>query len=352
MTEDDHRQGAGDAARFVNPGWMTGERGGPAAGRMRLLQILRWRLGGTRKRWPRRIVDPPPAGDPRQEPAPGTVGVTFIGHSCFLIRLPGLTIITDPTFSERASPVSWAGPRRVRAPGRTLDALPPVDLVLLSHNHYDHLDLPSLRALHRLCAPLVITPLGNAALVRKAAALQVRELDWWQTTTLPAPAGAGIAAPGWASITAIPAQHFSARTPRDSGRALWAGFVVEAGGMRLLFAGDSGWGAHYERIRARIGAPDLAFLPIGAYDPRSLMRRVHMDPEEAVRAHRTLGAARSIGMHFATFQLTDEAIDAPQRRLAEQVRSQGLQADAFVTLAFGETRWFAGGGGTAPAGAG
>ncbi len=299
-------------------------------GRLPLLRLLRWRLGGTRARWPRRIANPPPMGDSWALPAPGTISVTFIGHSTFLIRLGHMTILTDPQFSERASPLAWAGPRRARAPGRPLDALPPVDLVLLSHNHYDHLDLPSLRAVHRHSAPRVIAPLGNDALVRKAAAFHVRTLDWWHH----APVGER------GRVTAVPARHFSARSLRDSGRALWAGFMIESQGMRVLFAGDSGAGAHWTRIRERLGAPDIALLPIGAYAPRALMRRVHMDPSEAVQAHRLLQARQSIGMHFGTFQLTDEAIDAPERGLAAARVAQDVADGAFVTLGFGETRRF------------
>ena len=319
-----------DGERFHNPAWLTPDEVPAGPLRLRLLSMLRWRLGGTRVPWPERVVDPAPAGDPWAEPGPGEVSVTFIGHASFLIRLPGLTILTDPVFGERASPVSWAGPKRARAPGRALADLPPADLLLLSHNHYDHLDLPSLRALHRGTGPRVITALGNAVHVRKAAAFDVEELDWWQDTAIEHPVAA--------RITAVPARHFSSRNLRDSGRSLWAGFMVQTGGIRLLFAGDSGDGAHWQRIRERLGPPDLALLPIGAYAPRSLMRRVHMNPEEAVRAHRTLGATRSIGMHFGTFQLTDEAIDAPERGLAEHRRRQGVAEDGFVTLGFGECR--------------
>ena len=337
-----------DGQRFHNPKWLTegktftdeerpADPQPPPPDRSRLLSILRWRLGGTRVAWPVGIVDPAPPGDPWEEPAAGEATVTFIGHSSFLIRLPGLTVLTDPVFSDRASPVSWAGPRRARRPGRMLQDLPPVDLVLLSHNHYDHLDLPSLRALHArsspgMVKPLVITPLGNAVHVRKAGAFEIRELDWWQETVITNPVPA--------TITAVPARHFSSRTPRDDGHSLWAGFMLQAAGIRLLFGGDSGDGQHWRRIRERLGAPDLAFLPIGAYAPRSLMRRVHMDPAEAVHAHTTLGAARSIGMHFGTFQLTDEAIDAPEQALDQEKHRQGVAEDRFVTLGFGECRRF------------
>ena len=325
------------AGGFHNPAWMTGadrqqegrqQEGPQQEGRFKLLRLLRWRLGGGRARWPRRVIDPPPAGDPWIPPPAGSVSVTFIGHSTFLIRLGSLTILTDPQFSERASPVAWAGPRRARAPGRPLDALPPVDLVLLSHNHYDHLDLPSLRAVHRHSAPRVVAPLGNEVHVRKAADFDVRALDWWQQ----APLGRE------ARVTAVPARHFSSRSLRDAGRGLWAGFMAETQGTRVLFAGDSGDGAHWTRIRERLGAPDVALLPIGAYAPRDLMRRVHMDPSEAVRAHRLLGAGQSIGMHFGTFQLTDEAICAPERAMRAARAEQGVPEGAFVSLGFGECR--------------
>ena len=340
MTDSDHRTGTAQDRRFRNPDWIAGESAPATQSRLNLLSLLRWRMRRSRAVWPERIVDPPPMGDPWAEPDPGALSVTFIGHSCFLIRLPGLAILTDPIFSQRASPLSWAGPKRARPPGREIAGLPPVDLLLVSHNHYDHLDLRSLRALHRHSAPQLATPLGNARLVRKAAPFDVRELDWWQSASLDRPIEA--------CITAVPARHFSARTLRDAGRALWAGFVIEAAGMRILFAGDSGWGEHWQRIRERFGPFDLALLPIGAYAPRNLMRRVHMDPAEAVRAHRTLGAERSVGMHFGTFQLTDEAIDEPERLLTEEMSLQGVGSDAFVTLAFGECRLFRANHGTVP----
>ena len=315
-----------DGERFHNPpaGDAPVARSGP-----RPLSILRWRLGGTRSRWPDRVVDPPPAGDPMAAPAAGTLSLTFIGHASFLIRLGGLAILTDPMFSERCSPVGWAGPRRARPPGRTLAQLPPIDLVLVSHNHYDHLDLPSLRAIVARDRPRIVTPLGNRALLALAGAAAVTELDWWQQATV-----------GDARVVATPARHFSARTPWDARRALWSGFMIEHPAGRVLFAGDSGDGPHWAAIADRLGHPDLALLPIGAYDPRRLMGAVHMDPEEAVGAHLALGARRSVGMHHGTFQLTDEPIDEPPARLAATLTRRGLDPGSFVTLGFGETRTF------------
>jgi L-ascorbate metabolism protein UlaG (beta-lactamase superfamily) len=304
------------------------EPAGPGRRRGGLIAMLRWRFMGERKPWPPQPPDPAPGGDPQALPPPGSVSLTFIGHSTFLLRWAGLTILTDPIFSERCSPLSWAGPKRARPPGRALAELPKVDLLLVSHNHYDHMDLQSLRALRRRDDPQVVTPLGNKVHLAKAGLDRVEELDWWQSTTLP----------GDIRVTATPARHFSARTLRDRGRSLWSGFMLEAGGQRLFFAGDSGAGQHWAEIGQRLGAPGLALIPIGAYEPRSIMAAVHVNPAEAVAAHQALGAARSIGMHFGTFQLTDEAIGAPPAALAEARAAAGLGDTAFVTLGFGETR--------------
>jgi L-ascorbate metabolism protein UlaG (beta-lactamase superfamily) len=297
----------------------------------RLVAIIRWQFGRERTRWPPQPPDPPPAGDPHALPPPGSVSVTFIGHSTFLIRLGGLTILTDPIFSARCSPVSWAGPKRARPPGRAFVTLPKVDLLLVSHNHYDHMDLPSLRSLRKRDDPAVVTPLGNAAHLAKAGLRRVQELDWWQAAKLA----------GSVRVTATPARHFASRTLGDRGRCLWSGFMVEAGPHRIFFAGDSGAGHHWAEIGQRLGAPDLALLPIGAYEPRSIMAPVHVNPAEAVAAHQALGARQSVGMHFGTFQLTDEAIDAPPLMLAAARAEAGLDAASFVTLGFGETRLFA-----------
>ena len=326
-----------DGETFFNPPGMApsgaaGPAAAPPANRRRggFFAMLRWQLSGDRQSWPPQPPDPPPPGDPKAPPSSGQASVTFIGHSTFLIRVAGTTILTDPVFSERCSPVSWAGPKRARAPGRAFAELPKIDLLLVSHNHYDHMDLPSLRAIRGRDNPQVVTPLGNAHHLAKAGLQNVDELDWWQAAT---PAE-GI------RVTATPARHFSARSLRDRNHSLWSGFMVEAGPHRIVFAGDSGAGRHWAEIGQRLGSPDLAFIPIGAYEPRSIMAPVHMNPSEAVAAHRALGSVRSVGMHFGTFQLTDEPIDAPPADLAAARAAAGIDDSAFVTLGFGETRVF------------
>ena len=303
---------------FYNPGPGVSPRG--------FGQVLRWRLESRRAAWPGHVANDTYPSPPASV-APGQVAVTFINHATFLLTLPGAVVLTDPIFSERCSPVQWAGPKRVRAPGIALSDLPRPDIVLLSHNHYDHMDLPSLRAIARQHAPQFVTTLGNAAALAAAGIEGATELDWWQAIEV-----------GGLRIVATPARHFSARSPFDRNRTLWAGFALLREDTRILFAGDSGAGPHWAEICARLGEPDVALLPIGAYEPRWFMAPVHMNPAEAVDAHISLGARHSVGMHFGTFQLTDEAIDEPERALAVSLREKGILESAFVTQGFGETR--------------
>ncbi len=259
---------------------------------------------------------------------PEPVVVTFVGHATFLIQVAAASILIDPMYSKRASPVTFAGPRRVRAQGVRFDDLPTISLVLLSHNHYDHCDLRTLRLLERRFQPPIVTPLGNGRLLRSAGIRQVEEIDWWETAS---------AAP--LPITLTPAQHFSARSMFDRNRALWGGFLIEAGGHRIFFAGDTGYGQHFREIAARMGPVDLALLPIGAYEPRWFMKDIHMNPAEAVQAHLDLAARQSIGMHFGTFQLTPEGIEEPVRELAKSLRDRGVPAERFRTVEVGESVW-------------
>lgn len=309
-----------DGGRFFNPHAPHGKS---------REDFKRWRRERQAAPWPERVVDPP--FPPPARVGAGRIAATFIGHSTFLLQVGGIAILTDPIWSERCSPVSFAGPRRARAPGQALAALPGVELLLVTHNHYDHMDLPTLRQVRARWAPPAVTGLGNARHLAKAGLRGAVELDWWQRVDV---AGA--------RVTYVPAQHFSARGLYDRNRSLWGGFVVEAGGAVVYFAGDTGYCPHFAEIGARFPRIDLALLPIGAYEPRWFMRQQHVNPAEAVRAHLDLRARRSIGMHFGTFQLTDEAIDAPVVALQAAREAAGVGEGAFGVLGFGETRVFAG----------
>jgi L-ascorbate metabolism protein UlaG (beta-lactamase superfamily) len=265
---------------------------------------------------------------PRRPPAldGSAAAVTAIGHSTFLIQTSAGHVLTDPMYSDRAGPFNMVGPRRVRGPAIRFEDLPPIAVVLLSHNHYDHCDLRTLTALASRFDPVVVTPIGNAALVRSTGIRRVEELDWWQNAA---------SAPFPVALT--PAQHFSARTPFDRNRALWGGFVLEPAGTRIYFAGDTAYASFFRDVPRRLGPIDLALLPIGAYEPRWFMRAVHMNPEEAVQAHLELGAPETIAMHYATFPMTSEGIDEPVRALDEACVRLGVSRERFRTIEFGES---------------
>ena len=315
-----------DGRRFFNP---TGIAAQPFS---KVPELLR----EPRTAWPER-VDVRPQRPPALDGALAVV--TFIGHATFLIQTPAGNVLTDPMYSQRASPLQWIGPRRVRQPGVLFDDLPPISTVLVSHNHYDHCDLATLRMLAERFDPVVMTPLGNGSLVRSSGLRQVEELDWWDD-------GGTIALP----VTLTPAQHFSARGPFDRNRALWGGFIVRTGGSRIYFAGDTAYGGFFTEIRRRFGPVDLALLPIGAYEPRWFMQAVHMNPAEAVQAHLDLEARRSIAMHFGTFRLTTEGIDEPLRALADACRVKQIPESRFRALDVGESVRLVAAGGPSPGG--
>jgi L-ascorbate metabolism protein UlaG (beta-lactamase superfamily) len=287
----------------------------------------RWRDGV--RPWPAQASAPRPVQLPATISA-GHVAATFIGHATFLLQFPGLTVLTDPVFAHRAGPFGVFGPPRVRPPALALDALPPVDLVLLSHNHYDHLDLAALRWLARHRRPRIVAPLGLGAWLAARGVGNTVELDWWQEL----PLGAG------GAVVCTPAQHWSSRGPWDRCRTLWAAFRVNTPDGSAFYGADSGWGPHFAVIGETLGACDLALLPVGAYAPRWFMAPVHLDPAEAVLAHRAVRARRSVAMHYGTFQLTDEPLDEPLQKLAEARAAHGVPDDEFVALDFGETRRF------------
>ena len=252
-------------------------------------------------------------------------GLTWIGHASFLVRMDGATFLTDPMFSRRASPLSFAGPRRLAPPGVALDALPGVDFALVSHDHYDHLDLPSVRALARRGVRFVV-PSGVGEIVRRAGG-EVAELDWWERKDM-----------GPVTVHCVPSRHFSGRSLLDRNRRLWAGFVVEGPSRRFYHAGDTAAFDGFSEIGRRLGPIDLAAMPIGAYLPRRMMASVHVTPEEALQGALAARASRVAAMHWGTFDLADEPLDEPPRRFRAEAQRLGLGDDQAWVLKVGETR--------------
>jgi len=251
--------------------------------------------------------------------------VTWIGHSTFLVQLDGVNFLTDPIFSERSSPIKWIGPKRMTPPAIPIDALPPVDFVLISHNHYDHLDLPTVHALGNNSKWFV--PLGVKIFLESEGITNVEELDWWSQVTI-----------GRLKIFCTPNQHFSGRTPFDRNECLWASWAIISPNQRVWFAGDTGYNSfQFKEIGGKFGPFDLALIPIGAYDPEWIMRDHHVNPFEAVGVHTDVRSKFSIGMHWGTFTLTDEPIGEPPRLLKEAVRVAALDSASFVTVPQGRT---------------
>lgn len=255
--------------------------------------------------------------------------LTWIGHATFLLQLGGVNVLTDPQFSERASPLSFAGPKRHVEPPLTYETLPHIDLVVVSHSHYDHLDLDSVRRLNAQAGgpPMFFVPLGLKAWFREQGIGNVTELDWWDSAD-----HMGI------KVNLAPVQHWSARTPWDTNRTLWGSWVLEHPQMRFLFGGDFGYSQDLADIGKRFGTIDLAALPIGAYEPRWFMKIMHVNPEESVRAYRDLNARYAVAMHWGTFKLTDERLDDPPKKLAEALSSAGIPPERFFVMRHGQTR--------------
>jgi L-ascorbate metabolism protein UlaG (beta-lactamase superfamily) len=299
-----------DGKRFFNP------HAPQARG---FLDALKWKFTS------RPAPSPSFIADVKQTKPPTTFGgaglrITLVNHSTVLLQQNGCNILTDPIWSERASPIASIGPARRRRPGVAFEDLPRIDLVLLSHNHYDHLDLPTLRKLQERGESQFVVPAGVAPLLRSHNIGPVTELDWGQS-----------AAVAGCTIHCVPALHFSARGILDRNRTLWCGYMIETAAGLVYFAADTAFGGHFAEIRERFGAPRLALLPIGAYEPRWFMSPVHMGPDDAVRAHQILGAQTSIAIHHGTFQLADESLDTPQQLLRK------CAPDTFLLLANGES---------------
>jgi L-ascorbate metabolism protein UlaG (beta-lactamase superfamily) len=280
--------------------------------------IKRWRRNLRPRPWPDSIAVAQVAPQPRSE----ATRITLVGHATVLIQTRSLNLITDPFWSKRASPVPFYGPKRVCPPAIAFDDLPKIDAVLLSHNHYDHCDSATLRRLAKRDAPLVVTPLGNDAALRRLRGTRVETRDWWESCDL----GADVEA------TVVPAQHWSSRGLNDRRMALWGGFVIRAGAENIYFAGDTAYGdgTLFRTIRERMGAPDVALLPIGAYDPRWFMADQHVNPEEAVLIFEDLSAKQALAIHWGVIQLTDESRDDPPEALAAALAVRGIAPERFL----------------------
>jgi L-ascorbate metabolism protein UlaG (beta-lactamase superfamily) len=299
-----------DGLRFFNPDHAETDRG--------FRDLLRWKLQERAARWPRSV----PMRQTIPEHRVTGLRATIVGHASVLIQAGGLNVLTDPVWSDRASPLPFVGPRRVWAPGIAFGALPPIDAVLLSHNHYDHMDLLTLRRLNTEHRPLMVASLGNDAILRRAIqGVRVATGEWWDRIEI----GQG------GVVTIVPAYHWSSRTGRDRRMALWSGFTLSTNGGCVYFAGDTGYGNGriFRAVRERIGRPDLALIPIGAYAPRWFMRAQHTDPSEAVQILEDLEAARGLGIHWGVFQLTDERRDEPPELLLEALARRGIPENLF-----------------------
>lgn len=289
--------------------------------------FLYWMLHREPGPW-REWTDAAPGALPPPHVTDGRLRVTFVNHSTVLVQMEGLNMLTDPIWSERASPFSWIGPRRVRPPGIRFEDLPPIHVVMISHNHYDHLDLPTLIRLAKEHHPQFIVGLGNAALLESAGIVNIQELDWWQSTEL----AEGVC------LTSTPGQHFAARSLFDRDATLWTGYVVQGTAGAIYFAGDTGYGPHFVQIRERFGPLRLAMLPIGAFRPAWFMSRVHLSPSDAVQAHYALDASTSLAIHYGTFRLGDDGQDEPVETLTQVIKDHGDQTPRFWALDFGEGR--------------
>jgi L-ascorbate metabolism protein UlaG (beta-lactamase superfamily) len=287
-----------------------------------IVDVLRWQFSRKPAPWPEQAPSPFADKPPPRVDGDG-VRLSFVGHVTWLIQTAGLNILIDPVWSQRASPVSFAGPQRRNDPGIAFEALPPIDVVLVSHGHYDHLDLATLSRLAAAFSPRVVTPLGNdLTMTSSDSSIRAEAFDWHDRVALN----------DRVAVTLVPTRHWNGRGLFDRNKALWSSFVLHTPAGNIYIVCDSGYGEgrHFRRVAEAHAPLRLAILPIGAYEPRWFMRDQHMNPEDAVKAFADCGAAQALAHHHGTFQLTDEAIDAPRQALNEALEKAGLPAERFV----------------------
>lgn len=314
--KSDHFNGT----NFYNPGGVEPRK---------LSEVLKWQLAGGKAKWPETYPSSFDGAKPDAGVDGDAIKITMIGHASLLVQVAGLNFITDPVFAERASPVQFAGPKRVNPPGVRFEDLPPIDYVLLSHNHYDHLDLDSLDRLVKKHDAQIICPLGNDVIIaKKNGQAKFITGDWGDVAELK----------NNTRVHFEPAHHWSARGVKDRRMALWAAFVLETPQGKIYHVGDTGFheGTNYKALAEKHGEIRVSILPIGAYEPRWFMKGQHQNPDEAVQGHLLCKSQTTISHHWGTFQLTNEAIEAPLEALAKAKEKHGLADEAFVVLRPGE----------------
>jgi L-ascorbate metabolism protein UlaG (beta-lactamase superfamily) len=300
-------------------------------GEERKVSLIKWMISRPRLKWEWRDVETP--ATPPERVTGKEILVTYVNHTAVLIQVAGVNIITDPVWTYRASPFIFMGPRRYQDPGVDIEKLPPIDLILLSHNHYDHMDLNAIRKIVAHSGPAIVAPLGNAAYLEQKGVAGAVDMDWWQSQMISKEV----------RIDCVPAQHFSARAFSDRNRTLWSGYMIHTPVGLLYFAGDTGYGPFVDRLKDKYIAAGkkirCALLPIGAYKPEWFMKEVHMSPEEAVRVHEELGIETSIATHFGTFYMADDGQDEPVALLKSVLAEKELhgQKIEFRALKNGES---------------
>lgn len=313
------KSGHFDGQRFRNSG------GAAAKG---LVDVLKWMTHRRRGPWTR--IESVFGKKPSFRVEGSQMAITFVNHSTLLIQTGGLNILTDPLWSQRASPFSWAGPKRMRPPGIRFEDLPPIDVVLISHNHYDHLDVTTMRLLVAQHHPRIFTPLGMKAFMDKKGFTAVVDMDWWEHRIIS----------DQLTLHAVPAQHFSGRGLFDRDASLWCGYMLQFGNQYIYYAGDTGYGPFVQEISKKFQPVALAFLPIGAYLPTWFMSPIHTSPEDAVQMHLDLQAGQSIGIHYGTFPLADDGMEQPKLELARELDARQVPSHEFRALPEGEVFHF------------
>ncbi len=291
------------------------------------LDVLKWSMNRETGQWSQLTGDDVSfAKKPAARVSDG-LAITYVNHATFLIQADGLNILTDPVWSDRASPLSFAGPKRMRPPGLKFEDLPEIDLVLISHNHYDHLDIETLKKINSTYSPEFVVPLGVDLYLNDEGISKTTALDWWENETAAESLG----------VHSVPAQHFSARGLFDRNRTLWSGYVLETSSGNIYFAGDTGYGDFFTDIGERFEPVKVGLIPIGAYKPRWFMKPVHVNPEEAIQIHKDLNAEISFGMHYGTFPLADDGMKEPVDDFSKAIQKPENVGVNFKLLTEGDT---------------